>query len=101
MSPPTLVEARPKAAEPEAASRTAGAHPVVSALTSAMLLWCAFPPVGWGWLAWVALVPLFLLVVRGRRPAVAYAGAWAGGMTFWLLSVQWISLIVSTVCRYW
>jgi apolipoprotein N-acyltransferase len=56
------------------------------------LLWFAFPPGDWGWFAWIALVPLFRLIVRpGARPAL-YAGAWVGGLAFWLLAIQWVRL---------
>src|SRR5690242_4232569 len=40
------------------------------ALASAGLLWLCYFPVAWGWLAWVAVVPLLCLVraeASGRR----------------------------------
>ena len=43
-------------------------HPVIAGVTSGLFLWAAFPPIEWSWLAWVALTPLFRLVVeRGPR----------------------------------
>jgi apolipoprotein N-acyltransferase len=63
---------------------------VVPALTSALLLWFAFPPAGRGYLAWVALVPLFLLVRSERSRRSIYFGAWVGGLAFWLLAVYWV-----------
>ena len=45
MSSLTDAQARPGAAWP---------HPLVSGPVSGLLLWLAFPPVDWGWLAWVA-----------------------------------------------
>jgi apolipoprotein N-acyltransferase len=50
---------------------------LVPTLVSAVLYGLAFPPLGWRWLAWVALVP-FLLAVRraGRGAALLLAWAW-------------------------
>src|SRR5258707_14585705 len=75
--------------------------PLVLALSSALLLWFSFPPVGWGWLAWVALVPLFLLVVSSRSPWTIYPAAWVGGMVFWVLSIQWVRLCVPSALLAW
>jgi len=70
----------------------AGPHPAVPAVGSALLLWSTFPPANWGWLAWVALVPLFLMVESRRSWPAVYFGAWVGGMVFWALAVQWVRL---------
>ena len=35
---------------------------------SAVLLWASFPPIDWGPLGWVALVPLLLLIRPEQRP---------------------------------
>ncbi len=61
-------------------------------VTSALLLWAAFTPLDWGPLAWVALVPLILLV-RVERPAQRmYRMAFAGGLVFALAALQWMRL---------
>ncbi len=65
-------------------------HPVVLAMTSGLLLWMSFPPAEWSWSAWIALVPLFLLIPSRRSPASLYLAAWAGGFAFWLGAVHWI-----------
>jgi apolipoprotein N-acyltransferase len=52
----------------------------------------AFPPVSWSGLAWVALVPLFLLVHQPEFRGVVFLSAWTGGIVFWCLAVSWISL---------
>jgi apolipoprotein N-acyltransferase len=70
----------------------AGSHPVVLALSSALLLWFAFPPAGWGWLAWIALTPLFLLIRSERRASTIYLSAWLGGLAFWLMAIRWVRL---------
>lgn len=74
------------------ASPAPGTHPVVPAVGSALLLWTTCPPADWGWLAWVALVPLFLLIPSRRSSRALYGGVWAGGMVFWTLSIQWVRL---------
>jgi apolipoprotein N-acyltransferase len=56
------------------------------------MLWFAFPPSAWGWFAWIALVPLFRMIVRPGSRLALYGGAWAGGLAFWLLAVQWVRL---------
>ena len=68
-------------------------HLVAAALASGLLLWTAFPPVEWSWLAWVALAPLFWLVTVRGAPFKTYLAASIGGLVFWTLAVQWLSLI--------
>jgi apolipoprotein N-acyltransferase len=65
---------------------------LAAGVASGLLLWLAFPPVGWGWLAWGALTPLFWLVTRQGAPLTTYLAAWAGGFVFWVLAVEWIRL---------
>ncbi len=101
MSPPAVAEAGPKASDSSPVAASTGVHPVVSSLVSAALLWSAFPPTNWGWLAWVALAPLFLLIKSRRSRAAIYAGAWAGGFAFWLLSIQWIRLTDESAWLAW
>src|SRR5207245_1609768 len=79
---------------------------------SGFLLWLAFPPAGWGWLAWIALTPLFLLIRSDKPRWAIYLGAWLGGELFWLLSIQWVRLsepntawlawlVMATVLSFW
>ena len=68
-------------------------HHVAAGLASGLLLWTAFPPVEWSWLAWVALAPLFWLVTVRGAPFKTYLAAWIGGLVFWTLAVRWLSLI--------
>ncbi len=65
-------------------------HPFVLSVFSGVLLWLTFPPAEWAWAAWLALVPLFLLIKSRRSPLAIYFGAWAGGYAFWVLAVHWI-----------
>ena len=100
MSSPSLVEAGPKSLDP-GLTIPVGSHPVVPAVGSALLLWTTFPPADWSWFAWVALAPLFLLI-RSERPARSvYLGAWAGGMVFWTLAIQWVRLTDPSAWLAW
>ncbi len=57
---------------------------------SAVLATIAFPPLGLGWVAWVAYAPLFWAVVRAGRPRGAFGLAYLfgilhfGGLTPWI-----------------
>jgi apolipoprotein N-acyltransferase len=55
-----------------------------------LALWLSFPPIGWSWLAWFALVPLATLVRTPWRSRPIYRPAWIGGLVFGLLAVQWL-----------
>jgi apolipoprotein N-acyltransferase len=76
-------------------------HPVTAGVTAGVLLWSAFPPVEWSWLAWVALVPLFWLAIQTGPSVRLCLGAWVGGLVFWLLSVQWVRLTDPTAWLAW
>jgi apolipoprotein N-acyltransferase len=76
--------------DPGAVDSRRGPHPVALGVASGLGLAMAYEPVGVWWLAWVALVPL-LLLVRSARPARSvYLGAWLGGLAFWLVAVEWV-----------
>jgi apolipoprotein N-acyltransferase len=92
MPSPSLAEAGTLANDGVRERVAAGPHPAALAVGSALLLWSTFPPADWGWLAWGALVPLFLLVGSRRSPLILYFSAWVGGMVFWTLAVQWVRL---------
>ena len=76
-------------------------HPAVLSVLSAVALWFAFPPAEWGWLAWVALVPLFGLVTGNQPKGKLYLGSWLGGFVFWMLSLQWVSAIDPSAWAGW
>jgi len=101
MSTPSLAEAGPLPLAADGTSGATGLHPAVAAVGSALLLWTTFPPADWGWFAWVALVPLFLLVVSRRSRLSLYLGAWAGGFVFWGLAVQWVRLTDESAWLGW
>lgn len=62
-------------------------------LAGGVVLWAAFPPVAWTWLAWFAPV-FWLVLVRsrklpGRRP---YLAIWLAGAVYWLAMLQGVRL---------
>ncbi len=103
MSSPSLAEAgvKPNGAVAPLPVTSAGPHPAVAAIGSALLLWTTFPPADWSWVAWFALAPLFSLVVSRRSRKSLYFGAWAGGMVFWTLAIQWVRLTDPTAWLAW
>lgn len=71
------------------------------ALLSGGLLWLCYFPIGWGWLAWVAVVPLLCLVRAQGRPAVIYLSAWAGGIAFFVPALYWMSVADHRMIYAW
>jgi apolipoprotein N-acyltransferase len=65
---------------------------LLPALATGGLLWLCHFPVAWGWLGWVALVPLLCLVRSEARPRRLYFSAWAGGVLFFGLALFWVSV---------
>jgi apolipoprotein N-acyltransferase len=70
-------------------------------VASGLLLWSTFPPVEWHWLAWLSLAPLFWLSIQSGSRWRIYLPAWAGGLAFWLPSVQWIRLTDPSAIGAW
>jgi len=87
---------------------------LVGVVLSAVLLTLAFPPVDWGWLAWVGMVPLLLAVRSASRPRQGcliglvwgacfygvllwwmqqFVARWTG--SFWLGLIAWSALVLS------
>src|SRR4051812_47095801 len=78
----------------------AGAAPLASSapswalwacpLTAALLLYLCYFPVSAGALAWVALVPLLVLVRLPGRPKRLYLSCFVAAMAFDLAVLQWV-----------
>lgn len=73
---------------------------IVSGAT-AVLLWASFTPLDWGPLAWIALVPLILLVRLPRPTRSMYRAVLAGGFLWALMSLQWMRLGHATMYPAW
>src|SRR3981189_1041943 len=54
------------------------------------LLWMCHFPLAWGWLGWVALVPLLCLVRSEASARRIYFSAWVGGLVFFWPAIQWM-----------
>lgn len=63
--------------------------PWAGAALTGLLLAASFPPLEWGWAAWVALVPL-LLGLNGVRVSKAWKLGLAAGVFFWIPSISWL-----------
>ena len=61
------------------------------ALAAGGIAFCAFPPVDFGWLSFVALVPLFL-ALRGARGRAGFLVGLVFGLAFLGPLIWWISL---------
>jgi apolipoprotein N-acyltransferase len=98
-----IADCRLKEAPADAAAESSQAAPAPSAicnrrsailwlcpLASAALLYLAYFPVAWGWLAWFALVPLLVLVRQPGAPRHLYLACWVGGLAFHWPVLQWV-----------
>lgn len=61
-------------------------------LATGVLMWASFAPLDFGPLAWVALVPLLLLVRLPERTSWMYVAAYGGGLAFFVPALQWMRL---------
>src|SRR5262245_1599480 len=87
---PTAVRQAPTSAPPALVPDTPFAALLLSAGLTALLLWLCYFPVAWGWLGWVALVPLLVLVRARARARRVYGCAWLAGLAFFWPAIQWM-----------
>lgn len=59
-------------------------------LASSLLLWASYYPLNWGWLGWVALIPLLGLVRAQSRSRNVYLAALISGLAFFLPVISWM-----------
>ena len=95
VSTSSRVSPRGRARLSAVAARVRSAAPSLSAcsvaLVSAALLIVSFPDFDLWPLAWLALVPLFLLVARGPQPGRAFFMGWVFGTIFFYGSCYWLT----------
>ena len=65
------------------------------ATASGVLFALAFPDYAIGWLAFVALTPLLIAVVRASRPREAFFLGWMSQTIAWLMMVPWVVRVMS------
>ena len=63
---------------------------LVMPLFCGALLWMSYYPLAWGFLGWVALVPLLFLVRLETRPPLIYLGAYLAGSAFFWPILLWM-----------
>ena len=65
------------------------------AVLSGLLLAFAFPSADWNWLAWIALVPL-LVVLPEATLRGAFLLGWVAGVAFYLGTLYWIVYVIGS-----
>lgn len=70
-------------------------------LVTGLLLWLSFTPVDFGPLAWVALVPLLMLVRMPEAASRMSLALWLCGAAHWLATLQWMRLGDPTMYIAW
>ncbi|HUP63498.1 MAG TPA: apolipoprotein N-acyltransferase [Thermoanaerobaculia bacterium] len=68
---------------------------IVLSLTSGALFALAFPDYAIGWLAFIALAPLIVAVVRSRGAWEAFLLGWISQTVAWLMMVPWVVRVMS------
>ncbi|HCC46845.1 MAG TPA: hypothetical protein DEQ38_01815 [Elusimicrobia bacterium] len=64
------------------------------AALSGLLLSACYAPLNYGWLAWIALAPLFYAVTRSSGVKSAFLLGGAAGLVFYIISLIWMAAVV-------
>jgi apolipoprotein N-acyltransferase len=72
-----------------------------TAATSAVILWFSFFPFALGFLGWVAVVPLLLLVRSQATPRMVYTSAMCCGLIFFVPALHWMSVADKSMVAAW
>ncbi|HWL07903.1 MAG TPA: apolipoprotein N-acyltransferase [Planctomicrobium sp.] len=73
-------------------SRPGSLATLVLLLLTMLLTWLSFPPVDFGALAWICLVPFLQLVRLPQRTRWMYRTTYFIGLGYWLVTLQWMRL---------
>lgn len=95
MNPASAKRHEPTVREIIEAARSAPASAsgaVVCSFATTTLLWSSFTPLDWGWLGWIALSPMILLVRLERPTRFMYPILYASGLVWSLATLQWMRL---------
>jgi len=68
------------------------------AAISGLLLTASFPKVNWGWLAWIALVPLFY-AIKGESPLAGFKLGFLTGLVHYSSLLYWVVGVMATYGR--
>ena len=68
---------------------------ILLSLISGVLFALAFPYAAQGWLAFLALAPLLVAIVRARGTREAVLHGWIAQTTAWLIMVPWVIRVMS------
>ncbi len=69
--------------------------PLLLPALSGLLLFCSFPRIGQGYIAWVALVPLIWFSARCASKKQAFAGGFVSGVVAWFGLLIWIPRVLA------
>lgn len=64
-------------------------------IASGALFALSFPDAAIGWLAFIALAPLLIAIVRARTTREAFLLGWVSQTTAWLIMVPWVVRVMS------
>ncbi|MGH9413396.1 MAG: apolipoprotein N-acyltransferase [Terriglobales bacterium] len=67
---------------------------LIAAAASGAALAAIFPTIGWDWMAWFALVPLWIVVARAENVWRALWPGYVAGVVFFAISCPWIATTV-------
>lgn len=73
---------------------------VLLGLIAAILFNLAFPGGPFPWLAWVAMVPVMILMLKSDRPWLICLGWGVYGVLFWLGAVYWLYFFMRFVLEF-
>jgi apolipoprotein N-acyltransferase len=73
----------------------------LAAMLSGGLLYASFFPLNFGFLAWIALVPLLFLVHSSARPRHVYLAALVGGLACFIPALQWVRVAHTAMYATW
>jgi len=71
------------------------------AILGGLLMYSAFFPLNFGFLAWIALVPLLSLVRANARSRRIYMAAFVGGLFLYVPAIQWMRVAHPAMIGSW
>lgn len=91
-SPMSLMHAVPETLKPQAPMRpwTLVLLCLASGLLTSFLMWAGFFPLNQGWVAWIALTPLLLLIRSAAPNWALFLTSYFSGYVFFLAALNWM-----------